>query len=210
MVLDIERGRADRHPAAAVADRHLHRRLALPPRDLRAAPLQVRRHRSSRCSCDIVSKNGNLLLNIPLRGDGTIDEDERKVLADLAAWMPVNGEAIYGTRPFTVFGEGPPDVKGSANFNENNARPYTAEDIRFTTRGDTLYAFALAWPDDGKLTIKSLARGSAYYPREIGKIELLGRGTAPLPFTRDAAGTSVTLPAPTPADVVATLKITPG
>ena len=207
MVLDIERGRADRilpqpwQTDTCIGDWH-YRRSTFEQHRYKSAETVIK------MLVDIVSKNGNLLLNIPLRGDGTIDEDERKVLSDLAAWMPVHGEAIYGTRPFTVFGEGPPDVKGSANFNENSARPYTAEDIRFTTRGDTLYAFALAWPGDSRLTIKSLARGSVHFPREIGKIELLGRGAAPLPFTRDAAG--LRIPAgEAPADDVATLKITP-
>src|SRR5262249_41248259 len=123
---------------------------------------------------DIVSKNGNLLLNIPLRGDGTIDDDERKVLDELAAWMPVNGEGIFGTRPFAVFGEGAPDVQGSGNFNEGKARPYTAEDIRFTTKGDTLYAFVLGWPTDGKVTVKTLAAGSEHFKKEIAKVEILG------------------------------------
>ena len=111
----------------------------------------------------------------------------------------------FGTRPFAVFGEGQPDVKGSGNFNENTARPYTAEDIRFTVKGSTLYAFALAWPSDGRLTIRSLAQGSAHYPHEIGRIELLG-GNGPLPFTREPDGLVVSLPA-RPTEFVATLRI---
>jgi alpha-L-fucosidase len=208
MVLDIERGRADRIMPSAwqtdtcIGDWHYRR-----------ATFEQHRYKSAqtviRMLVDIVSKNGNLLLNIPLRGDGTIDEDEHRVLADLASWVPRHGEAIYGTRPFAVFGEGPPDVKGSANFNENSARPYTAEDIRFTTKGDALYAFALAWPADGRLTIKTLARGSALYPREIGKIEPLGREGGALTFTRDATGVVVALPEKKGDDFVATLKITP-
>ena len=98
-------GRPD--PAGGLADRHLHRRLALPPRDVRA-----HRYKSAatviRMLIDIVSKNGNLLLNIPLRGDGTIDEDETKVLDELATWMPANGEAIYGTRPYACSAKAPP------------------------------------------------------------------------------------------------------
>ena len=90
--------------------------------------------------------------------------------------MPVNGEAIFGTRPFAVFGEGAPDVKGTGNFNENSARAYTAQDIRFTTKGDVLYAIALGWPADGKLTIATLAQGRNEYPKPIGRIELLGSG----------------------------------
>jgi alpha-L-fucosidase len=204
MVLDIERGRADRILPAAwqtdtcIGDWHYRR-----------ATFEEHRYKSAdtiiKTLVDIVSKNGNLLLNIPLRGDGTIDEDERRILADLAAWMPVNGEAIFGTRPFAVFGEGQPDVKGSGNFNENTARPYTPEDIRFTVKGSTLYAFALAWPSDGRLTIRSLAQGSAHYPHEIGRIELLG-GNGPLPFTREPDGLVVSLPARS-TGFVATLRI---
>jgi alpha-L-fucosidase len=106
---------------------------------------------------DIVSRNGNLLLSVPLRGDGTLDEDEHAFLAGLASWMRVHGVAIYGTRPFAVFGEGPPDAAAAGTFNEKRQRPYTTEDIRFVTKGDILYAFAFVWPNDGKLLIKTLA-----------------------------------------------------
>jgi alpha-L-fucosidase len=205
MVLDIERGRADRILADAwqtdtcIGDWHYRRSL-----------FEQHRYKTAgaviRMLADIVSKNGNLLLNIPLRGDGTIDDDERGVLAGLAEWMAPNGEAIFGTRPFAVFGEGPPDVKGSANFNENSARPYTAEDIRFTTKADILYAFVLAWPADGRVAITTLARGSASYEREVRRVELLG-SAEPLAFTRDGIALSVTLPARAPRGPVAVLKI---
>ena len=108
---------------------------------------------------DIVSKNGNLMLNIPVKGDGTIDSDERAFLEAIATWIPKHGEAIYGTRPFAVFGEGPPDVANNSNFNERNQRAYTAEDIRFTRKGDTVYAFAFVWPDNGKLTHQDAGAG---------------------------------------------------
>jgi alpha-L-fucosidase len=208
MVLDIERGRADRILPAAwqtdtcIGDWHYRR-----------ATFEEHRYKSAdtivKTLVDIVSKNGNLLLNIPLRGDGTIDEDERRILNDLATWMPTNGEAIYGTRPFTVFGEGPPDVKGSGNFNENTSRAYTAGDIRFTVKGDTLYAFVLGWPVDGRIAIKTLAQGSQHYPKEIGRVELLGRGAGSVAFARDAAGLVLTVPGPKPNDFVTTLKIMP-
>ena len=96
---------------------------------------------------DIVSKNGNLLLNLPPRPDGSLDDDELKTLAELAKWMPVNGEAIFGTRPWKVFGEGPSRVD-SGGFNEGKLR-YTSRDIRFTTKGRNLYALVLDWPEDG-------------------------------------------------------------
>jgi alpha-L-fucosidase len=139
---------------------------------------------------DIVAKNGNLLLSVPMRGDGTIDEDERKVLGDLAAWMKVNGEAIFGTRPWKVFGEGPARASGGM-FSEGKAAPYTAEDLRFTTRGATLYALALDTPRTGQLTIRSLAADKVTGP--IERVELLGV-EQPLGYRHTASGLSVTLP----------------
>ena len=95
---------------------------------------------------DIVSKNGNLLLNIPVRGDGSIDDQEFSVLEGIGAWMDVNSEAIYDTRPWEVFGEGP--ASGGAalqaqGFNEGKGKPLTHEDIRFTQKGEVLYAFIM-------------------------------------------------------------------
>jgi alpha-L-fucosidase len=207
MVLDIERGRADR-----IMDAPWQTDTCIGDWHYRRSTFEQHKYKSARTVVqmlvDIVSKNGNLLLNIPVRGDGTIDEDEQKILADLATWMPTNGEAIYETRPFTVFGEGPPDVKGSGNFNENKTRPYTAEDIRFTTKGDALYAFILAWPQDGKAKIKTLAKGGERYPKEIAKVQLLGGGD--VQFSRDDGGLTVTLPENKPNDIgIATLKMLP-
>ncbi|HJV68763.1 alpha-L-fucosidase [Ideonella sp.] len=99
---------------------------------------------------DIVSKNGNLLLSIPVRGNGAIDADERKFLDEMAAWTGRNGEAIHGTRPWHRFGEGPTRVSGGM-FNEGQAQSFTAEDIRFTTKDGALYAIALGWPSGGDL-----------------------------------------------------------
>jgi alpha-L-fucosidase len=145
---------------------------------------------------DIVSRNGNLLLSIPLRGDGTLDEDERAFLAELGAWMQVHGGAIYGTRPFSVFGEGPPDAAGAGTFNEKAQRSYTTEDVRFVTKGDSLYAFAFVWPADGKLVIKTLANGSAVFPRPVLKVELLGAGQ--IRFGQDENGLHLMLQATPP------------
>jgi len=205
MVLDIERGRADHILPAAwqtdtcIGDWHYKRSL-FENHTYKSATTVIQ------MLVDIVSKNGNLLLNIPVRGDGSIDDDERKVLADVASWMPSNGEAIFGTRPFTVFGEGALDVKGSGNFNERMTRPYTAEDIRFTTKGDTLYAIALDWPAGGKLTVKSLAAGSSHYPKDVGRVELLGSPGA-LPFERNANGLVVTMPGRKTGNFAYALKI---
>ena len=146
---------------------------------------------------DIISKNGNLVVNIPVKGDGTIDSDERAFLEAIATWIPKHGEAIYGTRPFVVFGEGPADIV-TGRFNEKSQRAYTAEDIRFTRKGETVYAFALGWPANGKLLIKTLARGASALPTPIQRVELIGAG--PLTFTQDATGLTLNLPdkAPNP------------
>jgi alpha-L-fucosidase len=207
MVLDIERGRADRILATpwqtdtCIGDWHYRR-----------STFELHRYKTARqvvqTLVDIVSKNGNLLLNIPLRGDGSIDEDESRFLDGLASWMQANREAIFGTRPFTIFGEGAPDVQGSGHFNEGPARAYTSKDIRFTAKGDILYATALDWPEDGKLIIATLGQGRAEYPKQIGKIELLG-DAGRLPFVRESNGLIVTLPEIRPSECTCVLKIHP-
>jgi alpha-L-fucosidase len=160
---------------------------------------------------DIVSKNGNLMLSVPVRGDGTIDEDEVACLEGIAKWIAPNGEGIFATRPWKVYGEGP-SVTAAAPQGQfggaRDVRPYTAEDIRFTSKGDSLYAFVMAWPADGKVTIKTLAQGSEHYPKDVARVELPG-SSAPLAFSRDTAGLVVTLPATKPNDYAYALKITP-
>jgi alpha-L-fucosidase len=140
---------------------------------------------------DIISKNGNLMLNIPVKGDGTIDSDERAFLEAIATWIPKHGEAIYGTRPFAVFGEGPPDIV-TGRFNEKSQRAYTEEDVRFVRKGETVYAFTFVWPTTGKYLIKTLAKGSSALPRPIKRVELIGGG--PVKFAQDATGLMLTLP----------------
>jgi len=127
---------------------------------------------------DIVSKNGNLLLNIPVRGDGTIDDDEFKVVQGIGDWMTVNRESVFGTRPWKVFGEGPASggAKLSAQgFNEGKGKPFTAEDIRFVQSKDgrTLYATVLGAPTNG-VSIRSLGKTAKLLAGSIKKIELLG------------------------------------
>jgi alpha-L-fucosidase len=141
---------------------------------------------------DIVSKNGNLLLSIPVRGNGSIDADERKFLDEMAAWMGRNGDAIHGTRPWRSFGEGPTRV-GGGGFSEGHAQSFTAEDIRFTTKAGALYAIALGWPRGGVLRIGALAQDSALAPGTIERVEVLG-SPDPLPFTRHRNGLEVRLP----------------
>jgi alpha-L-fucosidase len=153
---------------------------------------------------DIVSKNGNLLLNVVLRPDGSLDPEVETMLHQMADWTAVNGEAIYGTRPWLVYGEGPTQVKGGA-FKENFT--YTARDIRFTTKGKTLYAIALGWPDDGKVVIKSLAKTDDSSINKIKRVNLLGYKDK-LKFTQTADGLMIELPVQKISDLTCSLKIT--
>ena len=137
---------------------------------------------------DIVSKNGNLLLNVPLKHDGTIDAGEEKVLGEMAGWIALHGEAIYGTRPWLVFGEGPAR-KGGTHFNEGVFAKMTARDIRFTTKDGALYAIAMGWPDSGKLVVRSLAAPAG----KIERVTLLGHD-GKLLWTQTDDGLVVTMP----------------
>ena len=125
---------------------------------------------------DIVSKNGNLLLNIPVRGDGTIDDKEAAILEGIASWMDVNRECIFGTRPWKIFGEGPasegPPAKAS-NFREGKGKPFTADDIRFTTKNGVLYAIILGVPNK-EVTIRSLGTAAKLVDKPIREVTLLG------------------------------------
>lgn len=119
---------------------------------------------------DIVSKNGNLLLNIGPRADGTIPSEVQRTLLDVGWWLSVNGEAIYGSRPWKIYGEGPSKVAGS-QFHDTEVEGYTAADFRFTTKGRALYAIELGLPSNGEAVIYSL--GSNSVPR-AQSVVLLG------------------------------------
>ena len=145
---------------------------------------------------DVVSKNGNLLLSVPLRADGTFDEKEEAILNEFGDWMNVNKEAIYNTHPWKVFGEGPiadSDIKINAQgFNEGAYTKATASEIRFTQTKKYLYATVLAWPEEKQVVIKSLAAGSELYPRSVNRVELLGYGK--VKFNRTSEGLILYLP----------------
>lgn len=151
---------------------------------------------------DIVSKNGNLLINVVQRPDGSLDPEAEQVLAAMADWIAVNGEAIYGTRPWLVHGEGPVRARGG-NFKEDFA--FSAKDIRFTTKGDDLFAFVLGWPQDRKVVIRSLGR----FPGVTGTIErvsLLGH-EGELAFEHTPEGLVVSLPEQAPCSYAVAFRL---
>jgi alpha-L-fucosidase len=156
---------------------------------------------------DIVSQNGNLLLNFPLPNTGRLDPDELKVLAGITDWMRVNSEGIYGTRPWKTYGEGPSTQaqKPGGRFNENKRQPLTAEDVRFTTKRDTLYAFVMGWPEK-EAVVQALGTESPQSPGKIVKVELLGHQDR-LNWSQEATGLRVQLPAERPSDYAVALKV---
>ena len=167
-----------------------------------------------RMLADIVSKNGNLMLSVPLQRDGQPDADEIKIVSEIGAWLKVNGDAIYATRPWKIYGEGPSTKaaeKGQFDGQRDvSEKPFTAEDIRFTQSkdGKTLYAIVLEIPKDGKVTIKSLAKSSAQWPGKIGSVRLVGGGWwNKLKFTRDETGLHVSMPGKFDGKIAPALKI---
>jgi alpha-L-fucosidase len=141
---------------------------------------------------DIVSKNGNLLLNIGPRSDGTIPDEVQQVLREVGGWLKVNGDAIYGTRPWILYGEGPTKV-AAGSFQDTKTEDYTAADFRFTTKGDNLYAIELAWPSGHEAVIHSLT-GDALKGRQIQAVTLLGSAAA-LTYKQQPDGLHIELPA---------------
>ena len=166
---------------------------------------------------DIVSKNGNLLLSIPVRGNGTIDANEKRIVAGIKAWMDINSESIYGTRPWKVYGEGP--LFDSANplsaqgFNEGIN--YSAEDVRYVQApspsgkagdGASVYATIMRWPSRSSFTFESLGKISPYYSGQVKSVRLLGYGD--VAFEQGIDGLQVELPSVKPNDIAPVLAIT--
>jgi alpha-L-fucosidase len=160
---------------------------------------------------DVVSKNGNLLLSVPLKGDGTPDSDEIAVVEGIAKWMEVNKEAIHGTRPWTVFGEGPQMASAAPisaqGFNEGKGKQFSAEDVRFTTKGATLYAFIMGSPTNA-VSIKSLGTNAKLFEKPISEISLLG-SEEKLKWTQTADALVVDKPQNQPSEIAIVFKITP-
>jgi len=159
----------------------------------------------------VVSRGGIFLLSLTPKGDGSIPEEEKEIMRGIGRWMKVNGEAIHGTRPWDVFAEGPTVLRSMKKRNNGQVaeqwdwrKQFTSEDIRFTTKGNALYAIALAWPEDGMLTVRSLGSDAGL---NIGIVTLLGHGGT-LNWKQTAGGLEVHLPAKRPCEYAFSLKIT--
>ena len=142
---------------------------------------------------DTVSKNGTFILNVPGRPDGTIDSKEIAVLDGVTSWMQVNGEAIYETRPWKIYGEGPNSVK-AGSFQGNSISKLGEKDIRFTRdkANKVVYAIVLGWPSD-PILVKALATSATTNPGKIAAVELIGTGEK-VNWRQSADGLHVDLP----------------
>ena len=195
MVWDVERGASDRieplpwQTCTCLGDWHYKR--AIYDEDGYKTAKDV-----IQTLVDVVSKNGNLLLSVPLRGDGTPDEKEVAVVEGIGAWMAVHRECVVGTRPWKVSGEGPASASAkpltAQGFNEGTGIPFTAADVRFTQKGDALYAIVLGKPG-GTVRIESLGRAKGLLDGEIARVSRVGGGDVAFELLDDA----LTLDAPT-------------
>jgi len=148
------------------------------------------------------------MLNIPLPASGEPDYEELELIADITQWMAVNGEGIHGTRPWKKFGEGAPvqsAEQGSKAFNEGSRRTLDASDVRFTKKGDVLYAFVMGQPEF-RIVIRSLATDTALQVGRITGVELVGSG-AKLAWTQDPSGLSISVPADLPTKHAVAFRI---
>jgi alpha-L-fucosidase len=165
---------------------------------------------------DIVSRNGNLLLNFPLPSNGMPDDRELKIVDEITRWMAVNSDAIYSTRPWKTFGGGPASAPAAGRqggnehhnasaFNERNRKELSPEDVRYTQKGSTVYAFSMGWPA-GAANFAELALGGAHQVGKVRNVSLLGHA-GKLKWTQSDAGLKVELPAQKPSDHAIAFKI---
>jgi alpha-L-fucosidase len=197
---DYEKGRANRLTEFTwLTDDTISRGSWCYTQDLRIKPTKEVVH----VLIDIVSKNGQLLLNISPKADGAIPDDQKEVLLGIGKWLQVGGEAIYGTRPWVIFGEGPTRMKKGGHF--VGSLSYSAQDIRFTTDGDTLYAVFLGQPAR-EATIACLGTQIGLCGGTVERVTLLG-GQGELSFVQDENGLRVAFPEQLPSDIATAIKI---
>ena len=157
---------------------------------------------------DIVSKNGNLLLNVVQTPEGDLEPDVMKILNDIAAWTPANSEGIYGSRPWKIYGEGPSTLKAreKGQFGEiKDVRPYSSTDIRFTTKGKTLYAYCMGTPAED-IHILSLGKNSKIAKQQVASVKMLG-SSEKLQWSQDNDALVIKKPVKVPDWQVVSFKI---
>lgn len=205
MLWDVERGIPDRprkeywQTCTCIGDWHYKKSIG----NYKSAATVVR------MLIDVVSKNGNLLLSIPLNADGEYDSREAAVLDGIEAWMKINGESIYGTRTWDAcFGEGPlaEAVNNMTAQGFNEGQNYTSADVRYVTKGDVVYATIMAWPSAGEYLMKAFSPLAESYKGEVDKVELLGYG--PVEFRQGGQGLVINVPSTHPNDIAPAFRIT--
>ena len=156
---------------------------------------------------DIVSKNGNLLLNVVQTPEGDLEPDVMNILEEIAQWTPVNGEAIYETRPWKIYGEGPSMLKQEKGTfgGVKDVRPYESTDIRFTTKGETLYAFCMGKPS-GEIKIASLGKNTKLNNKSVASVKMLGSDEK-LSWKQEGDALVINKPAKFPEWQVITFKV---
>jgi alpha-L-fucosidase len=206
LVWDVERGAPDKIQAQAwqtctcIGDWHYN-----------TAVYENNRYKTSKdvihMLIDVVSKNGNLLLNVPVRGDGSIDEKEIAVVQGITEWMDINKESIFDTRPWKIFGEGPAaDAANPINaqgFNEGRVK-LGAKDIRFNQKGKILYVTVMGVPEEN-IKVKNL--GTAKDKSKVEKVELLGN-TEKLTWNQGADFLEINKPSSVPSTIAVVFKVT--
>ena len=150
---------------------------------------------------DIVSKNGNLLLNVPIKADGTLDQETIRILEEIGHWFAINGEGIYGTRPWYRFGDG----KVNEIPEMGRISPYTKNDVRFATKGKTLYAFVLDWPGEGETVWMKHVSPNNISAGVVKSVTMLGVGD--INWKQDRVGLYLTMPDKKPYDFAYGFKI---
>ncbi len=198
--VDLERNRmAKIYPEPWLTDNSISKKLWIWHKDLECYPT----NNLIDDLVDIVSKNGNLLLNVAPHPNGTIPEDQKNRLKEMGKWLKLNGEAIYESRPWLIFGEGPTETK-TGHLADMHFDGFGDEDIRFTTRNGQLYAIALGWPKSGILSIKSLS--STSFNSKINKVELIGSDTK-IAFKQKENALEIKLPNNKPCEHAFVFKV---
>lgn len=155
---------------------------------------------------DIVSKNGAMLLNVGPKADGSITEEDTRVLKGIGQWLKANGEAVYDTTYWQVFGEGPTEIV-EGTFQDVKREAYTTEDIRYTYKAPYIYAHVLKWPENNQVTLKRMCEKGKWFEGILDKVELLAYDNE-VTYTRDEEGLKLSVEGTIETTYPVTFKMT--